>query len=79
VFSKQDGVRHLDVSNFREALTELNLKWALNSDAVKSLFKAIENAHGSIFGLTLEMIGCCIFTNSKVDLLREEASVMEQV
>lgn len=58
-------------------MTELHLKWALNSDIVKSFFKAIEYAYGSITGLTLEMIGCCIFTNSKVDLVREEAIVME--
>jgi hypothetical protein len=37
-----DGERHIDISEFREALMNLKFKWSYNSDAVKSLYKAIE-------------------------------------
>ena len=42
VFSKHDGERRIDMNEFREALISLRIGWAVNTDAVKSLYKQIE-------------------------------------
>ena len=42
MFSKHDGERRIDMNEFREALISLRIGWAVNTDAVKSLYKQIE-------------------------------------
>lgn len=77
-FSPQDGLRHLDLRDFKEALSALNISWAERSETTASLYRQIEELFAAQT-ITLEMIGKAVYFNSNVNLLQEEAQVLELV
>ena len=73
-----DGLRHLDLRDFREALSALKITWADKSETTGTLYRQIEQIFNAQT-ITLEMIGQSVYFNSNVNLLREEALMLELV
>lgn len=75
-FAKYAENSLLDSKQFRTALQNLPVPWAIES---KALFKAIEVVFDCYQGLTAEQIGLVVFMNAAVDLDYEEAAALAQV